>query len=267
MGVPVELLRVNNLTQLPPHAPPLEGGEYLKKVAASFAGITDVVYRVELGDPAGTIIDLAAAQPSSLIAMATHGYSGARRWLLGSVAEKVLHAARNDLLVVRPGDGVTSGESRLKTVLVPLDGSALAEKVLPIVTELGIRLNLAVVLICVFVRVYFGPPEALLPVFGAHVPNPNELWAQARSEANNYMIAKVEQLRAEGLAHVSSLLIDGSGEGAAAAIIELARQTEENLVVMSTHGRSGIGRWLIGSVTERVVRHSSGPVLVIRPQF
>ena len=101
MGVPVELLRVNNLTQLPLHAPPLEGGEYLKKVAASFAGITDVVYRVELGDPAGTIIDLAAAQPSSLIAMATHGYSGARRWLLGSVAEKVIGYAPCPVLVTR----------------------------------------------------------------------------------------------------------------------------------------------------------------------
>jgi nucleotide-binding universal stress UspA family protein len=81
------------------------------------------------------------------------------------------------------------------------------------------------------------------------------------------MIAKVEQLRAEGLSHVSSVLIEGSGEGAAAAIVELARKTDDNLVAMSTHGASGIGRWLIGSVTERVVRHSSSPVLVIRPQL
>jgi nucleotide-binding universal stress UspA family protein len=242
----------------------MEGREYLETIAASFVETTDVICRVESGDAAGAIIDLAAAQPGSLIAMATHGYSGARRWLLGSVAEKVLHSTKNDLLVVRPKDGSPSGEFRLKTVIVPLDGSALSEKVLPTVTQLAIRSSLALVLIYVVIRIYFDPPEALLPLFGMHVPNPNELWAQARSEANDYMNAKVEQLRADGLSQVSSVLIEAGGEGAAAAIIELAGHADDNLVAMSAHGRSGIGRWLIGSVTERVVRHSSNPVLVIR---
>jgi nucleotide-binding universal stress UspA family protein len=80
------------------------------------------------------------------------------------------------------------------------------------------------------------------------------------------LASKVDELRAQGLPHVSSLLIESSAGGAAAEIIDLAKRTTENLVAMSTHGRSGVGRWVLGSVTERVVRYSQDPVLVLRPQ-
>jgi nucleotide-binding universal stress UspA family protein len=266
LNVPVELLRVDDPAQLGPHSPSIDDREYLQRVAKSFAGIADVECMVELGNPAGIIVDLAAAQSGTLIAMATHGYSGVQRWLLGSVAEKVLHAAANPLLFVRPTAGESGGEARLNTVLVPLDGSGLAEKVLPTVTEMATRLKLEVVLVRVVIRVYFGAPDAVLPMFGANIPNQNELWAQASSEATKYLAGKVEQLRAEGLPDVSSVLIDGSAEGAAAEIIDLARKTKDNLVAMSTHGRSGIERWVMGSVAERVARHCSAPVLVIRPR-
>jgi nucleotide-binding universal stress UspA family protein len=217
-----------------------------------------------LGNPAGKIVELAAAQPDILIAMATHGYSGLQRWLLGSVAEKVLHLATNPLLLVRP-KGENSGEARLSTVLVPLDGSELAEKVLPTVTGVAIGLKLKAVLVRVLGRIFFEPPEPVLPVFGTHIPNQKEIWAEASAAATEYLDEKVAQLRAAGLADVSSVLIDGSAEGAAGGILDLARKTPDTLVAMSTHGRSGLGRWVIGSVTERVVRHSSNPVLVIRP--
>ncbi|HEU4342835.1 MAG TPA: universal stress protein, partial [Candidatus Binatia bacterium] len=268
LNVPVELLRVNDRAQLAPQSPSIDDREYLQRVAESFAGIADVKCTVELGNPPGIIVDLAAAQSGTLIAMATHGYSGAQRWLLGSVAEKVLYAATNPLLLVRPAAGeTTGGEARLNTVLVPLDGSGLAEKVLPTVTEIATRLKLEVELVRVVVRVYFGAPDAVLPVFGVNIPQQDELWAQANLEATKYLVGKVEQLRAAGLPRVSSVLIDGGGEGAAAEIIDLARKTKDNLVAMSTHGRSGIRRWVMGSVAERVLRHSSDPVLLIRPRF
>jgi nucleotide-binding universal stress UspA family protein len=266
LHLPVELLRINDPAQLGAYVPAVKVGEYLQKIAASFSGIADVKSTVELGYPAAMIVDRAAAQPDTLVAMATHGYSGPQRWLLGSIAEKVLHATTNHLLLVRPAEGDTSGEARLNTVLVPLDGSELAEKVLPTVTGLTACLNLEAVLVHVLIRFYFGSPDAFLPVFGANVPNQQELWAQASADASQYLTEKVEQLRVKGLPRVSSLLIEDGAEGAAAAIIELARKTSDNLVIMSTHGRSGIGRWLLGSVTERVVRHTSDPVIVIRPQ-
>ena len=75
----------------------------------------------------------AAADKNTLIVMATHGCSGIQRWPLGSVADKVIHGATNHLFLVRASEqGKTDGEAALKTVIVPLDGSALAEQVLPV---------------------------------------------------------------------------------------------------------------------------------------
>jgi nucleotide-binding universal stress UspA family protein len=266
MKAPVEFLRVNDTTQPIAYPLSMRPGEYFEKVKASFSGITEVKHTLELGHPAGIIVDLAAEDPGTLIAMATHGYSGAQRWLLGSVAEKVLHAAKNDLLIVRTAEGNTGGEAPLKTLLVPLDGSREAENALSTAGDLATRLQSKVVLVRVLIRFYFAPPETVVPVIGMSMPDPRELRAQDKAEASQYLTDKVEQLRAQGIAQVSSVLIDGGAEGAAADIIDLAGKTPHNLVVMSTHGRSGVGRWLIGSVVERVVRHSSGPVLVIRRQ-
>lgn len=262
LHLPVELLHVNDSARGGANA---KVTEYLEKIAASFSGITDVKSTVELGYPAAVIVDRAAEQSGALIAMATHGYLVPQRWLLGSVAEKVLHATTNHLLLVRSAGAAPGGEARLNTVLIPLDGSALGEKVLPTVSELAACLKLEAVLVHVLVRFYFGSPDGLLPVFGTEIPNQQELWAQASAAASQYLTEKVAQLRANGLTRVSSLLIEDGAEGAAAAIIELAKKTADNLVIMSTHGRSGIGRWLLGSVTERVVRHTTDPVLVIRP--
>ena len=264
--VPVELLYVNDPTRLAPFSPPMQGGEYLERVAQSFHGIAAVRRTVELGDPASVIVDLAAAQTGTLVAMTTHGYSATRRWLLGSVADKVLHGSKNHLLLVRPAEGGGAGEAYLKTVLVPLDGSGLAEKILSPVAELASLLTLEVVLVRVLTHVYFAPPDTILPLFSQYVPNQKELWAEARSEVERYLSAKAEELRAQGLPLVSSLAIEGSAGGAAAEIIDLAKRTTENLVAMSTHGRSGMSRWILGSVTERVVRYSQDPVLVLRPQ-
>jgi nucleotide-binding universal stress UspA family protein len=266
LNVPVEFLYVHDPLDLTPYSTIMQSGEYLEGAAASFFGITDVKCAMEMGSAASTIVDLAAKQAGTLIAMATHGYSGARRWLLGSVAEKVLHAATSHLLLVRAADQDTSGEVQLKRVLVPLDGSDLAEKVLPPVIELASRANLEVLLLRVAIRVYSGSPDALLPVFGANIANLKELWAEAKLETERYLAEKVQQLRAEELPHVSCVSVESGADGAAGEIIELARKTPDSLVAMSTHGRSGVGRWVLGSVTERVVRHSSAPVLVIRSQ-
>jgi nucleotide-binding universal stress UspA family protein len=266
LQVSVELLHVNDPTQLAPFSPPLQGNEYLKKIAASFPGVPDIKCTVELGNPADTIVDIAAAEPATLIAMATHGYSGAKRWLLGSVAEKVLRGAKNDLLLLRSLNGTSRGSGEFETILAPLDTSPLAEKILPVVAELALKLDLRVALVHVVKHFYSAPPEAFLPVFGANPPNLKRLREEAGAEANRYLSEKEAQLRAQGLTHVETVVVDAGADGAAAAIIDLAEKTANGLVVMSSHGATGISRWLIGSVTERVVRHSNGPVLVVRPR-
>ena len=216
-----------------------------------------VTCSVVIGKPAEAIIDRAAAEPGALIAMATHGRSGVQRWLLGSVADKVLRAAANHLLLVRTtGEAKNTGAAPLKAVIVPLDGSTVAERVLPSVSFLAKKMDLEIVLL----RVYSLLGSAYYGVEG-YAPDLGELEGQIRGEAREYLDMKIKQLKGEGLERVSSVLLQGSG---AEEIIGLARKTPENLVAMCTHGRSGVGRWVLGSVTDRVVRHSGDPVLVMR---
>lgn len=260
----VELIYVNDPARLAPYAPPLQRGEYLESVAASFSAGTRVKCSIEIGDPAEVIIN-ATGEPGTLVAMATHGYSGAARWLLGSVAQKVLRAATSDSLFVRPRAGSGGGEVQLKTVLAPLDYSPLAEKVLPTVSELARLLDLEVQLIHVTKHVYAGPSDAFLPVFGA-IPNLKQIWEEDKAAATSYLTEKVEQLRAHGTANLSFKVLEGGVDGAAAEIIDCAEKIPGSLIAMTSHGQSGIGRWLMGSVAERVVQNSRSPVLVIRPQ-
>ena len=263
LSIPVDLLYVND-PQEPPAFAPFMAHQYLTRIGESFGDVVNSI--VETGHPAATIVKVAAAQPEMLIAMATHGYSGARRWLLGSVAEKVLRAAANHILLVRPANGEPRAEAKLTTVLVPLDGSKLAETVLPTVSELALRLTLRVELVRVTRRIYSAPPEAFLPVFGANAPNLKKLWEEAHAEATGYLFDKADQLRRQGLTRVESVVLECGADGAAAAIVDLVNKTPESLVALCTLGESGIGSWPLGSVTDRVVRYMTGPLLVIRPR-
>jgi nucleotide-binding universal stress UspA family protein len=231
--------------------------EYLKEVAKSFHGI-NVKCTVLKGSPADVIIERAQSDKNTLVAMATHGRSGVERWLLGSVAEKVLRALTNPLLLVRAGKGGKSeGETSLKSVIVPLDGSPLAETVLPCVVELGKALNFEVILL----RAYAVPYQVYGTAEDYYLSNYDELLAQLKDEAVTYLEKKVGELKSQGLSRVSFVAPEGLG---ADEIISLGRKTPDNLIAMCTHGRSGVKRWVLGSVTEKVVRHSGDPVLVIR---
>jgi nucleotide-binding universal stress UspA family protein len=237
----------------------MNSADYLRKLAPSFAQPAKVDQLVEVGKAAETIVSKAGDDPGTLIAMATHGRSGFQRWILGSVAAKVLHATHNPLLLIRPREqsAPIHEEARLKSIVVPLDGSELAASVLPLVMELAKKMQAEIILL----RAYALP----LSVYGFsdedYVPNMDELNAQVRLEAKEYLERTVEELKGKGMEKVSSVVVEGLG---AAEIIEFAQKTPGNLVAMCTHGRSGVGRWVMGSVTERVVQYSGDPVLVIR---
>jgi nucleotide-binding universal stress UspA family protein len=238
-----------------------QGGQYLENVAGSFTGITVDNCFVEQGQADQIIIEKAAEDKETLIGMATRGRSGIHRWLMGSVAEKVLRGATNPLLLVRGNEeGRSDGAATLKSIIVPLDGSKRAETVLPPAMELAKKLSLAIVL----TRAYQIPLSAAYA--GAdtpYIPNSDALLNLVREEANAYLETKVNELRGNGIEKVSSILLLGSG---ADEIIDLARNTPDNLIAMCTRGRSGVERWVLGSVTEKVVRHSGDPVLVVRAE-
>jgi nucleotide-binding universal stress UspA family protein len=272
LKLPVELLAVVDIVEMATHISAdraryldamiedsvRNSEQYLRGVAGTFPG-ANTKWTVEKGKAEQVIIETAAADKGTLITMATHGRSGINRWLLGSVAEKVLRGGTNPMLLVRATEeGKTDGGATLKSIVVPLDGSELAESVLPTVAELAKTLKLEVVLF----RAYSIPYSAYSSAEGYYAVDYEELLKAMREEAVDYLDKKTEAVKKLGIDKVSCVAKEGF---AADEIISLSRKSPDNLIAMCTHGRSGVKRWMLGSVTETVVRHSADPVLVIQP--
>jgi len=270
LKLPVELLAVVDIVEIATHISAdraryldtmiedsvRNSEQYLRGIARTFPSGTKCT--VEKGKAEQIIIETAAADKGTLVTMATHGRSGMNRWLLGSVAEKVLRGGTNPMLLVRATEeGKTDGGATLKSIVVPLDGSELAESVLPTVAELAKTLKLEVVLF----RAYSIPYSAYSSAEGYYAVDYEELLKAMREEAVDYLEKKTEAVKKLGIDKVSCVAKEGF---AADEIISLSRKSPDNLIAMCTHGRSGVKRWVLGSVTETVVRHSADPVLVIR---
>ena len=229
--------------------------EHLAEVARTFSGL-HVTCQVIRGRPADLIIERAEADNGTLIAMATHGRSGINRWMMGSVAEKVLRGTKTPLFLVRVADEATAGRpAAIKSILVPLDGSELAESALSAVSELAKKLDVQIVLCRAYelaATAYYGSED--------YLPKYDEMLRELKEEVEGYLTKKAEELKAGGLSKVSWVALEGSG---ADEIVRYANAQADILVGMCTHGRSGVSRWTLGSVTEKVVRHSDGPVLVL----
>ena len=257
---PVQLLTISDPEARAPFWPAEVDESYLKTVAEKyFTTPKRITVTVERGEPAAVIVDCAKGDPGCLIAMATHGVSGVRRWLLGSVASKVVQTAVNPLLLMRPvNDSAPPAHVELGLLFVPLDGSSLAEMVLPQVASLAKQMKLTVHL----VQVYTLPKSAFIVADGMFDQGPAVFRDALRKEAETYLRAKADQLRAEGVEQIMTSAVEGD---AASEIIDRARAASDNLIAMSTHGRSGVTRWVLGSVAERVIQHSGDPVLIMRP--
>jgi nucleotide-binding universal stress UspA family protein len=141
-----------------------------------------------------------------------------------------------------------------KKILVPLDGSPLAEEVLPHAEALAKSEGAEIILL----RVAVTPARYLF----AHNPaEGNNIIKMIEKEAKDYMKAEVSKLQDEGI-KVTGVTRDGAAPD---TILEVAEETNADVIAMSTHGRSGVQRWLMGSVAEKVVHHAHIPVMLIHP--
>lgn len=271
LALPVELLAVNDVSGLLTaleHARNLDylvedmtrkAGTYLDQVAEQFTD-TQVQRTVVQGIVADVIIDNAAHDSATLIAMATHGRSGPKRWLLGSNAEKVLRATENPLLLVRAAEDVPiQGEATIKSIMVPLDGSPLAEAVLPLAVQLAEGIAAEIVL----VRAYRNPYGPFTGGSGYYAATGEELMEEIHDEAHQYLDDKLAALKEQGVEAITFLLQEGDPVD---EIVATAQEMPDTLIAMCSHGRSGVTRWVLGSVAETVVRHTEKPVLVLRTQ-
>jgi nucleotide-binding universal stress UspA family protein len=232
---------------------------YLEAAARKIAepGLT-VQTVVRAGDAGAEIVRFAERERIDLIALATHGRSGLQRWLYGSVADAVLHTTSTPLLLLRPtGDGAAA-PPELRRVVVPLDGSALAEAVLPVAEELARGLAAPIVLLRAVE--FVGLAFAAEPFGGAYVDTQGIL-DLLRHDAGEYLAERAADLRGKGLTVETGVALGSAVE----SITADAGEHPGSVIVMSTHGRSGWRGLVLGSVARRVVLLAPGPVLVVRP--
>lgn len=210
---------------------------------------------VLIGDPAEEILDYASKEKFDLIVMATHGRSGIRRWVMGSVAGKVVTSGNQPIILVRSKEKRPELRKKitLSKILVPLDGSKESEMVLPYAEELASKFKAGIVLLRVF------KPETYILYSGEQL----KFLESMRKSAREYIEKAAARLKQKGLTVQAEFqeLMEGSE---AQEIVDFVNSAGCDIVTMSTHGRSGIGRLVAGSVAYELLRLTDIPVMLVR---
>lgn len=237
-----------------------EAQTYLNLAATTLSVAPVVVETVVVtGSPADAIVHYAEDNQVDLIVMSSHGRTGSSRWVYGSVAEKVMHHAPCATAIIRSHVGVEMFQNH--KLLVPLDGSELAERALEPALALAGAVHSDVVLL----RVVAGREplaESMTPVGERIEEALNAAGVQERAEGEAY-------LQHIYSAHDNQRLffdVQTTAGDVADAIVSYADAQRVDLIVISSHGRSGIGRWLHGSVAEKVLRGANCATVIIRGQ-
>jgi nucleotide-binding universal stress UspA family protein len=232
----------------------------MDEAAALLSGSDVKVERIVVeGEPDEEIVAAAAGHKVEMIAMASHGRGAVGRAIFGSVADRVARTAPVPILILRVPDEDGDHSDVVSRIVVPLDGSQIAERALPVASELSRQLA-APVHVVRAVDAASALPIAS-GVFGGAPAVSGELtdqiWQEAESEAQTTVAAAVLWLQAEGV-DASGAILTGSPFFAISEAIK-----PNDLLILTSHGRGGVRRWLLGSVAEKLVREADAPVLLV----
>lgn len=239
--------------------------EYLDRVVGRLSGQDglEVVAVHGDGEP-GPALEEIAGKGDDLVVMATHGRGAFSRFWLGSTADYLIRHLDIPLLLVRPGSSTGKAadlDLPLRHALVPLDPSALSERVLEPMAEL-LQLagpGLKRVTLLHVIEPVLGVGEPGLPFA---VPIEPHLFAESQAQAERRLARVGERLREQGF-EVEVVVVTSAL--AAPAIVETAAERGAQVIAMTTHGQRGLKRVVLGSVTDKVIRSADCPVLVFRP--
>jgi nucleotide-binding universal stress UspA family protein len=213
------------------------------------------------GDVAEQIIKYANSNNMDLIIMATHGYSRAKRWMFGSITQKVLYGTAIPVLLIKSKSPEVRAD--FKKILVPVDGSPFSESTLPYVEDLARNTKSEILLLHIC-----EPP--VVPSYGSKPINSKwkkyreEMWEEAEKLATNYLNNKTAELKKKRLKVQSRVVKAETGE-VARIILQIAKDEDIDLIATATQGRSGVSRLVYGSVANTIVEESLLPALLIRP--
>jgi nucleotide-binding universal stress UspA family protein len=203
-----------------------------------------------------------------LVVMTTHGRGPLGRFWLGSVADKLLRQLTVPLLLVHPNEKSpdVAAEAAFKHILIPLDGSDLAERMLSPATALGELMGAHFTLLRlvkpVHPRLPYTEGLSIAQLAGEILDQIEKLQGELRNEAQDYLTGLAERLRARSLRVQTRVAVD---EHPATAILHEAAACGADLIAMETHGRGGLSRLFLGSVADKVLRGTTFPVLLHHP--
>ncbi len=225
---------------------------YLQKIENSLkAKGVEVDHTIRTGEVAESINGLVKEIGVDMVVISSHGRSGVSRLLLGSVANQVLQQATCPIMVVHPIEGVTPAVPKFKKLLVTLDGSEFAERVLPYV-KASVIFESVVLLISV-------PQVPEAEMYGAVVNEIQELREHAETEAKEYLEGVSTNLQKAGVN--TTVIVTGSRP--AQTIVSVAQKEKVDVIMMATHGRGGMDSLVVGSVAERIVQNTCCPVFLV----
>jgi nucleotide-binding universal stress UspA family protein len=240
-----------------------ERSDYLDAVAKEIETTSEVpaFSTVLFGSAAKSLVKYSTVHHPELLVMSTHGRGPFSRAWLGSVADWVVRHASMPVLLVRPNDGAEvdlADRHGINKVLVALDGSRQAEESLGWAKAIGGE-KAAYTLVRV--------ARNSVPVWSVEPTctssDLKDYTMIGHIEASEYL-SRVERLLNDGRRQVTSVAVDGGP--VAVGILETAEENDAEMIAITTHGRGGLPRLILGSVTDKVVRASRIPVLVVRPR-
>ena len=214
--------------------------------------------QVLFGGPPERILAYAVEHHVNLIIMATHGLSGLRRWWLGSVFEKVVSRSTVPVLGIHSKQVKEVDRDRkaaFKRILAPLDGSETGGAAMHDAEAIALKTGASMVLVHVLPAPHAVEARWLGPEFTDFV--------KAMHDAGQKYLDKVSARLSDKGLDVKVRIVSGDP---AARIIEVAREEKADLIAMSTHGRSGIARWVLGSVADKILHESKIPMWLVRPR-
>lgn len=228
-----------------------EARTYLDEVAArlraSNVSVEVHVHEARQGDVVRSIVDHAQEVNADLMILCTHGGSGLRKLLFGSIAQKVLQQGGQPILLVPPKAIGSAQPFNLRRILVPLDGTAAHEPALPVASALAQAFKAQMELVVVIPTLATLSDERMAP--GLFLPTTMKgILDLAQQGARDYLEQIAAQCRARGVA-VTAQVIRGDP---IPAVLGLARSLDTDLIVMASHGRAGLEATLSSSVAPRI---------------
>jgi len=262
--------------------------EQLERDIKTYPGIKEVhvLSEVLAGDPAKEILRYADETGVDLIALTSRGSSGEGPWLLGNISAKILRATRHPVMLIRrpASEEALTQKKLIKRILAPLDGSELGKSALSsaemLARTLGAEIVLYQVVMPLEIHSIYPPPPYIPPdqtlvtesppsqsksgetysIYATPAPLPTRDFRRINEMAMTYLESVGKPLK-ENDVKVSIAI--GFGYPAD-EIIDYAKRNNVDLIVVSSHGQSGLRRWVWGGVTGKLVHAGDTPIMVVR---